>query len=128
MPIRYKVVKKKTRASAVINGKSHYARKYLPHTTVFAEEGTIGILTFKTKYSAQMFADQFNYKSWYDCYHDNLIVLKVETIGRGKAINWVSAQIKTHDLEVYYKKECLYQVTSHAPHNTIAYPGVKVLE
>jgi hypothetical protein len=132
MPIRYKVVKRKTRGSAIINGRSHFARKYLPGTTVFAEEGTLGIMVFKTRYSAVVFADHFNNNAWYNYHPPKLIIIKVETIGRGKVIHWVSSKTKTDELESYYKdmKDIHPNslLSNLAPDDTIAYPGVRVLE
>ena len=125
MPIRYKVVKTKTRCSAMINGNSHFARKYQNGTIVTAEEGTIGILTFKTKRSAEIWASYFNGPNFF--YEiPRLTVIKVETIGKGKTINFVSIGITTEELEDYYNE--LTDTDNIAPDNTIAYPAVLVLE
>jgi hypothetical protein len=118
-------VKTKTRCSAMINGNSHFARKYQNGTIVTAEEGTIGILTFKTKRSAELWASFFSSVHW--CFETpKLMIIKVETIGKGKTIDYVSTGITTEELEDYYSG--LEDKNNQAPDNTIAYPAVLVLE
>ena len=126
MPIRYKVVKKKSRKSAVINGNSHYALQYLEGTTVFALEDTLGIMTFTSKRSAEIFAYHFE-NPWIES--ERMSVIMVETIGKGSCPPLISRKVKSEGLDVFYNFPDGYDYNAQTPpDNTMCYPGVKVLE
>jgi hypothetical protein len=126
MPQRYKVVKRKTRMSAVINGHSIYALKYLPDTKVIAKEGTLGVMTFKTRNAAEDWAYSMNYHQYSPYDSDALIVIMVETIGKGKIPEAICNKIDTSSLKQFYKYA--YGNGYSPPNNTVCYPGVLVLE
>ena len=129
MPIRYKVVKSRTRNSAIINGNSHYARKYLPGTIVVAEEGTLGIMTFESKISAEKWADNFNFRNWRNGHNIRMKVIQVEGIGRGHSPVWLANGLKTEDLDLFYNPEVEVWTTNNiAPDDTICYKSIRVLE
>jgi hypothetical protein len=133
MPIRYKVVKKRTRVSAIINGRSRYALKYLAMTKVFARPETLGIMVFKTRCEAEEWAYQIEYQYYNTLYADELIVLKVDTIGKGKTPKDISMAYSTPELCRFYEYQendsQYFDVTfTSPPLDTICYPGVLVLE
>jgi len=120
---KYKVVKRKSRMSAMINGNSKYARRYLDGEKVYAHGNSLGILLFETLEAAD---------DWASYWHRvkeakvDFIILKVIPIGRGKRIEWVSSGIDTEDLDYFYSnKETTFRIM--APRRTMAYPGVEVI-
>ena len=120
MPIRYKVVKKKTRMSCMVNGNSKYALQYLPETIVTAKEGTLGIMTFTSKYRAELFMTiGFNGYD-FEC-------IKVEAIGRGTCPHEIANHTDTDSLEYFYDNPGTTWV-GKPPLDTMCYPAVKVLE
>ncbi len=128
MPIRYKVVKRRSRCSAVINGNSKYALRYLPGSIVTARKETLGVMTFKNKIAAVNWMDIINYNQYQTWESQlNLIVIRVETIGRGKAPRWIANDVTAEDLDNFYSPESEYQ-SMLAIDNTLCYPAVKVLE
>lgn len=128
MPIRYKVVKRKTRCSAIINGNSRYARRYLPGIITVAEEGTLGIMTFRIKTAAEEWAHHFNNQSW--TYNDQpkLMVIKVEGIGRGYVPITVATDFTTDALDDFYSSDYDSGYPFSSPDDTICYKAVRVLE
>ncbi|MCK5611683.1 hypothetical protein KAR91_57965 [Candidatus Pacearchaeota archaeon] len=126
MPIRYKVVKKRSRCSAVVNGNSPYGLKYLPGTTVTAKEETLGIMTFVEKYQAKSFAQHLG---WSDYGREKCMVITVETIGRGKYPKIISSGIQTEHLDsFYFQTDSYWKRETIPPDGTMCYPAVKVLE
>lgn len=122
MPIRYKVVKRKTRTSALVNGNSTYALKYLSGTKVFARPETLGIMTFENKRYAEGWSRRMDC-----CYIKSLMVIKVETIGRGKIPQLICDNFSASALKRFYKKYDDFR-TLYPPDGTTCYPGVRVLE
>lgn len=125
MPIRYKVVKKKSRISAVVNGNSIYALKYIKDTEVFAKPETLGVMTFTTRTAAEDFAWSFE-GIWSDTV--KMIVIRVQSIGKGSAPHYISREVRSYGLECFYSGEEYFWSESSPPDNTMCYPGVKVLE
>ena len=122
---KYKVVKRKSRMSCMINGNSKYARQYLDGEKVYAHGNSLGVMVFETLDSADNFAsiwnDYNNLRSAKD-----LVILKVIPIGRGKRVVWIARGIDTMTLDNFYstKHTCF---RSQAPDRTMAYPGVEVI-
>lgn len=125
---RFKVVKRRTMGSAIIDGRSRYGLKYIPGTKVFAPKGTLGIFTFKTAGAANDWADVWNrYHVWNENLKD-LIVIPVIPLGRGKKIIFAASDITTYGLDSYYSDdEDGYYDIGEAPDYTYAYPGVYVI-
>lgn len=123
MPIRYKVVKKKSRCSAVVNGKSSYGLKYLPRTTVFAKEGTLGIMTFETLHQAANFAQHLNFS-----HANSYIIIAVVGIGRGNYPMQICQSAITTDLNSFYFPDSFWSRQTNPPDGTLCYKSVKVLE
>ena len=123
MKIKYKVVKRRTRMSAMINGNSKYAIKYLDGARSYADENTLGIFVFETLAAAESWAN-----AWWSGYDDgkDLIILMVLPIGRGKRVTWIAEGIESDTLDDFYND---YENSLHveAPDRTMAYPGVDVL-
>ena len=130
MPIRYKVVKRKTRMSAVINGNSIYAIQYLKGSKVFARPETLGIMTFKSRYDAVNWKDGIEYHEYnnhWDGDDVHLKVIAVETIGRGKVPKSISSSVRSDRLKSFYKNPH-YRINTNPVDRTVCYPGVRVLE
>ena len=125
---KYKVVKRKTRMSAMINGNSKYARRYLDGEKVYAHENSLGILLFETLEAADEWASYWNEmgESQGEPQVD-LIILKVIPIGRGKRIEWVSSRIDTEALDYFYSNKETTSMVQQSPRRTMAYPGVEVI-
>ena len=126
MTIRYKVVKKRSRCSAVVDGNSPYGLKYLPGTKVTAKEGTFGIMTFVEKYQANSFAYHLGWSNIHE--REKCIVITVETIGRGKYPKIISSMTETINLDSFYKDDNYWKRETVPPDGTMCYPAVKVLE
>ena len=122
---RFKVVKRRSRCSAIIHGSSKYGLKYLKGDNVWAPAGTLGIFTFKTDGSAWDWADVWNH-SWMSDETKDLTVIEVIPLGRGKHIIHASPDIDTFGLDYFYREEDAG--LSEVPDNTYAYPGVYVCE
>ena len=122
MKVKYKVVKGKTRTSAIINGNSKYAIRYPKGETVYAGTNTMGILVFKTLKAARFWANQ-----WIHYGRINFIILKVIPLGRGKTVKWISTDISTEGLDDFYDDNEFTQMGS-SPGDTMAYPGVHVID
>ena len=119
---KYKVIKRKTRMSCIINGKSKYARKYIKNENVYAIEGTLGIMVFKLRRDAQSFVGIIR-----DPYYNPYIIVRVIPIGKGKTVKAIARDMNTYDLDVFYND--LFKLPiSRPPHNTMAYPGVFVVD
>jgi len=130
---RYKVIKRRTRTSAIIHGNSKYGLKYLPGQETYAPEDTLGIFVFKTKTAAWNWADIWNGESWYgNGPSKDLIVVEVIPIGRGKTIVFASSHVLSDELDYFYSEDPeerdLYGSLGEVPDNTMAYPGVLVCE
>ena len=124
MKVKYKVVKRKSRMSAMVNGNSKYARKYLDGHSVYAHDNTLGIMVFETLTAADEFVNMWN--NWR--YHDSkdLIILRVFPIGRGKRLAWIAADVDTEAIENFYGDND--RGMAEPPDRTIAYPGVHVID
>lgn len=129
--VRYKVVKKKTRYSAVVNGNSKYARRYLPGTIVEAEPGTMGIFVFKHKWYAEAWNDLLNYGDIISDPYTSVQyeVIRVLPLVKGRKRGFVHAGVATDQLDNYYlgNAECHYSL-AHAPDDTYTHRAVKVLD
>ena len=130
--IRFKVVKRRTRMSAIINGNSSYARRYIAGQEVYAPEGTLGIFVFKNKTDAWQWADCWiRYKNGHWWYEKDLIVIPVLPIGRGKEILYASLHVDSDRLADFYRtpdSERPNLMFAEVPDKTMAFPGVYVLE
>jgi hypothetical protein len=121
--IRYKVIKGKSRNSAIINGNNKYALNYPPGADVYALPETIGVMTFRTHRSAAKWIRK--------CfpYYIDLIIIKVIPIGRGYVPRDIPSPYK---IKLYYKNPGTYfdawGLWLHPPRNTICYPAVHVLK
>jgi hypothetical protein len=85
MAIRYKVVNKHTRCSAIVGFNSPYVLKYLKGKTIKALSKTLGIMVFKRRYQAEAFIKVINSA----LIHPSTI-LRVEVFSKGKYPKYVS--------------------------------------
>lgn len=122
MKVKYKVVKRKTRTSAILHGNSKYAKRYPKGESVYAGTNTMGILIFKTLKAARFWANQWIYYT-----NSDLIILKVIPLGRGKTVKFISIDLSTEGLDNFYNND-EYSSMGSAPNDTMAYPGVQVLD
>jgi hypothetical protein len=127
---RFKVIKKKTRMSAMVNGHSKYARKYVAGTSVYAMEGTHGIFVFKHKTHAEDWVYAWSPVS--SPLHGgavDLIVVPVIPIGRGRNIQFICNGIDTDALDEYYHDDDFgCNTVSESLDDSVVHPGVHVLE
>jgi hypothetical protein len=123
---KFKVVKKRTRVSAVVNGNSKYARQYLPQTDVFAMPGTLGIFVFDYKtYAENWIVDRKNHLP--EAENEELIVVRVIPIGRGMVPKVISYCTETRFLDNFYNHHSpnsIFDVIS----GTRCYKGVSVVD
>ncbi len=124
MKVKYKVVKRKSRMSAMVNGNSKYARRYIDGRDVYARHDTLGIMVFETLTAADDFI------SWWDIApyqpHKDLIILRVLPIGRGKKVRRIAADVDTDVIDRFYRNVDNI-IVGEAPDRTMAYPGVHVI-
>ena len=118
----YKVVRilvNNVRVSVFAGGS--YCREYSKDKIVEAEPGSYGIMLFETWNDAQLFMGDRTRR-----------IIKVQPIGRGKRVKFVSQSQSEDNLQEFYKtKHGTSQrnaISFAAPHGTICYPKVKVLE
>jgi hypothetical protein len=124
MKPKFKVVKKRTRMSAIVHGNSKYALKYPKGETVYAMDGTNGVFTFTNKAAAQAWIDVR--QSSPNCSEsEELIILTVIPVARGKKIDIISSEITTKDLDAYYKGE---GTLMEGLDSVMGYPAVLVLD
>jgi hypothetical protein len=123
---KYKVIKKKSRMSALINGRSKYARKYIKGESTYAREGTLGIMVFTTRGDAAAFIASIIYHIPFSKLNSYMIV-RVLPIGRGQTVKKISYDISTDDLDLFYNI-LRFAPTSWPPPDTMAYPGVFVID
>jgi len=128
---KYKVIKKKSRMSAVINGRSKYARKYIKGEITYALEGTLGIMVFITRRDAQSFINNLNVEvsNKYGLIKSSgpYIIVRVLSIGRGQTVKTISGNIQTYNLDLFYS-HLFFTPTSQPPPDTMGYPGVFVVD
>jgi len=110
--------------SAIVNGNSKYAKKYIKGEQIFANKNTLGIMTFEIKKEAERWSRGNPF--WWDDKYRDLIILRVIPIGRGKRVYSVCKGISTNELDRYYNKLSFHSISS--PINTMAYPGVLVVD
>lgn len=126
MKVKYKVVKRRSRMSAMVNGNSKYAVKYIDGARSYADENTLGIFVFETLSAAEDWAWVWNDRtSAYD-QHKDLIIIKVHPIGKGKRVRFVAPDPITETLDIFYRD---YENThmTECPNRTMGYPGVHVI-
>jgi len=128
---KYKVVKEKSRVSAMIDSKSPFALKYMPSENVYAEEGTLGIFVFKTRAAAEEWAEAWrNDEHIFDTHRLNLIVLRVLPIGRGCSPKTIASEVTSKDLKYFYSDNDTdsYYLTTQSMPGVMTYPAVFVVE
>ena len=127
MPIRWKVVRERSRRSCVVAPSSRHSIIYREGERVEENWLANGIMTFETKKQAENFRSRFTKPL-------NFITIKVFGYGRGKKYNRViTVRFNTF---INFEKNLLkektafgyYRVyTRSAPDGTICYKSVKVL-
>ena len=120
----YKVVRilvNNVRVSVFAGGS--YCREYQKDKIVEAEPGSYGIMLFETWNDASLFRPD----SW-----RMRRIIKVQPIGRGKRVKFVSSAQSEDNLYEFYKTNHRDHdwslIALAAPPGTICYPKVKVLE
>ena len=107
----WKVVRKNRRSFVIKNKK--YKLVYEKNKIIKARKDTFGVFCFKTKEYASRFIGIYNW---------DVLLLKVEPIGKGKKPNRIGLY---NHLKNFYKKPT---GGIDPPLGTICYPSVKVLE
>ena len=128
---RWKVIKKKSRISAVVNGNSKYSLKYIPGTKVFAPPNTLGIFVFTSKWKAHKWTAEMQSQIWnYDSHtieNNSFQIIKVFPIGRGVLPTIISPTPKSEDLKNFYNSDDRYLCgTERILYGTLLYRGVYV--
>jgi hypothetical protein len=121
--VKYKVIKKHNRVSAIVDGNSKYAIEYTPNQDVYALENTDGIFVFTVKRAAERWI--YNERTRY--LYPDLTIIRVIPIGRGKTLCYVSSDMSSRGLDSYYMHGFLHAFPANPPSNTMVYPGVHVL-
>ncbi len=124
---KYKVVKAKSRASAMLSWNSPFSIKYIPLQNAVAKEGTLGIFVFNTRFEAEQWAEAWGTYST-GCEAIKLIVLKVLPIGRGKTAKMISPDVTSKGLRGFYNDVDPLYILGRSMENTMVYPGVFVVE
>ena len=127
MKTRYKVVKKRNRYSAIVNGNCKYALKYLPGTIVESVEGTMGIFVFKHKTYAENWCSDLNSRYWTD---DKYMVIEVEPLVKGSLTVMACGGVTADKLDRYYNTSpdsFNYPNISEIPDDTYCHKAVRVL-
>jgi hypothetical protein len=115
----------------MINGQSSYALKYLKDTIVTARPGTLGIMTFTTSREAHSWAwamESNIYDNWTSMFGYNLMVIKVEGIGRGQHPTFIASGVSADEIRSFYNKESDSYNSFTPPDDTMCYDQVRVLE
>ena len=128
---RWKVIKKKSRRSAVINGNSKYSLQYIPGKKVFAPPNTLGIFVFTSEYEARKWVTAIQLHSWFYDYYTikkkSLKIIKVFPIGRGVSPTRISRTPKSEDLKYFYNSDDgFFGGTERIPDGTLLYRGVYI--
>ena len=118
---KFKVVKSRTNKSCIVNGNSKFSLTYEKDTNVYATEGTLGIMVFKTKVDAQLWMGEWlsGGTKWK--------IKRVIPIGRGKTPDQICEFVSTVDLELFYEGY-LGDAQDDIVPGTICYPGVFVID
>lgn len=125
---KYKVIKRQSRRSAILNGNSKYSRQYIKGENTYAHGGTMGLMVFKNKNDAEVWRNAFNTYGPYDSIIHDFIVIRVLPIGRGRSVVEITSDVTTEGLERFYLTKNSHWARTTAPGNTMAYPGVFVVD
>jgi len=122
MKIAYKIVYKKSRMSPCAPGK--YCLKYDKDNIISSPSGTLGIFCFKTRSYAQETIDLelISHKQ------DDLIIIRVEPIGRGKTPPILVAPLFENNFDMYYKSCGLKDNNLCDFPGSICFESVRVLD
>lgn len=123
---RFKVVKRKTRKSAIVNGNSEFALTYLPGIVVTAKPETMGIMTFTRYFEARKWVTYLHKSNYVQFTRDALMIIKVLTIGHGYEPEHISYSSSAGSLREYYNGKNMHPAIP--PYGTICYSSVKVLD
>jgi hypothetical protein len=135
MAIRYKVVIKDTRCSAIVKTEG-YQLRYFKDTIVEAPINTLGIMVFRRRHQAEEFVLLLQSMN-----RVSLIVIRVESLGRGRTPKYISRWINhfknalSHFYEVrYVNKKYKGTALFHHPNvrapvkGTLCYDHVRVID
>ena len=125
---KYKVVKLKSRTSAMLSWNNPYALRYEPLQNVVAKEGTLGIFVFNTKAEAEQWVEAWGIESDGFSERIKLKIIKVLPIGRGKTIENIADDASAKGLSQYYENSENPGWLVESISNTMVYPGVYVTE
>jgi hypothetical protein len=108
----------------MVNGNSKFSLLYEKDQNVYAPEGTLGIMVFKTKKDAER---------WILSWRETGVRWKIKRvipIGRGSTPVEISAWALTEDLEDFYNSEYRLDKASLEPPlpGCICYPAVFVID
>ena len=116
---KYKVVKKRNNKSCVMNGNSLFCLTYEKDTNVYAIEGTLGVMVFKTRTDAELWVEGWDNEDYWK-------IKRVLPIGRGKVPKKICSFSSSAVLKDFYNN---YNYANDEPvPGTICYPGVYVVD
>ncbi|MFW9871582.1 MAG: hypothetical protein ACFFG0_00605 [Candidatus Thorarchaeota archaeon] len=92
---KFKVVNKRTNKSCMVHGNSKYSLLYEKDTNVYADEGTLGIMVFKTRKQAE------NWIGIRLMDYSEYIIKRVIPIGRGKVPKQICADASSNEIELF---------------------------
>ena len=123
---KYKVVKENNR-SCVVNGNSKYSLVYEKDTNVYAPEGTLGVMVFKSRQEAHLWLNAWNRVALIT--NELWSIKKVIPIGRGKVPKLMTRRPISEVMDRFYSNTSREdEVRSFIPKGTICYPGVFVCD
>lgn len=125
---RYKVIKRKTRMSALINGNSLLSIKYLKGKIVYSHPSTLGIFTFLNYEDAINWMDRITISRG-----NEYTIVRVLPKSRGKNPSYVCSELSTDTLIKFYedhkKTKFGYAIKRNVPpRNIMCYSSVEVID
>jgi len=126
---KFKVVKNKTNKSCIINGNSKFSLLYEKDLITYAQEGTLGVMVFKTRRAAERWSREwhsyiFEYAPWDTPWK----IKRVIPIGRGKTPGKIALVTTSEGLEKFYKGNLYERDIDEPVPGTICYPAVFVID
>lgn len=122
MTIKWKIIFEKSRKSMYAKGS--FALTYNKNTIVKAIKGTLGIMVFKNRWQAEMFAKTHSNACLLS---DPFVVVRVRTFSRGVVPEEISGRIDADNITLFYKP-LFNSYTKEPPMGTICYDKVEVID
>lgn len=125
---KFKVVKRKNNKSCIVHGNSEFCLTYEKDTTVYAPDGTLGIMVFNNHFDATLWIQEWDRE-------DIWKIKRVVPIGRGKTPKFISDLADTDNIREFCKYLVLNKLYKlgisyirEPIEGTICYPAVFVVD